>query len=345
MSTLIIIFIIVLGVSFVSSLLESMILSVSKAHIAVLEKAGRRSGGVLRKLKRSINRPLAAILTLNTVVNTIGAAAIGAQTYRVFGSEWVALSSALLTVLILVFGEVFPKTMGATHWKRISPAAGYVITGLMFILYPVVKLLESIQTVVSGKTPQKSITREEIVVLAEMGVSEGVLHGLEARIIENLLLLNEIRTEDIMTPRSVVEALQKDSTVADAMESDPPVRFTRIPVYGRDFDDLIGLVLRDRLVEKYHTGGRDLKIESLMGPIFAVPASKPIADLLDEFITRRDHLFEVVDEYGGTAGIVTLEDALETLLGAEIVDELDSVADMRAYAVDRWKQKHGRKGP
>lgn len=344
MTALILYFTLALSVSFLCSLTESVILSVSHAYIAVLEKGGLRSGRILRNLKQNINHPLAAILTFNTVANVIGAAAVGAQTYRVFGSEWVAMSSALLTVMILVFSEVLPKALGAAHWKRIAPAAGYVITGLIYLSYPAVVLLESFTRFLSQKTAQKSITREEILALAEMGVSEGVLRGMEARVIENLLLLNEIRTEDILTPRSVVVALQKDQTVAEAMETYPPVRFTRIPVYGRDIDDLIGLVLHDRLIEKYYTGGRDMKVESLMGPIYAVPSSKLIADLLDEFINRREHLFEVVDEYGGTAGIVTLEDALETLLGVEIVDEFDSVEDMRAYAVERWRRKSQERG-
>ena len=344
MTALILYFLIVLSVSFLCSLTESVILSVSHTYIAVLVKDGHRSGRILRNLKRNINHPLAAILTFNTVANTIGAAAVGAQTYRVSGSEWVALSSALLTVMILVFSEVLPKTLGAAHWKRIAPAAGYVITGLIFHSYPVVLLLESIPRFLTRKSPQKSVTREEIIVLAEMGVSEGVLRGMEARIIENLFLLNEIRTEDILTPRSVIVALQKDQTVAEAVETKPPIHFTRIPVYERDLDDLIGLVLHDLLFEKYYGGERDLKVESLMGPIYAVPASKPIAELLDEFINRREHLFEVVDEYGGTAGIVTLEDALETLLGVEIVDEFDSVEDMRAYAVERWRRKSQERG-
>lgn len=344
MTALILCFTLTLLVSFLCSLSESVILSVSHVYIAVLEKSGRRSGRILRNLKRNINHPLTAILTFNTIANTIGAAVVGAQTYHVFGSELVALSSALLTVMILVFSEVLPKTLGVVHWKRIAPAMGYIITGLIYLSYPVVLLLESLPRLLSRKTMQKSITREEILMLAELGLSEGVLRGIEARIIENLLLTNEIRTEDILTPRSVVAALQKDQTVAEFMEKGPPIRFTRIPVYDRDLDDLIGFVLHDRLIEKYYTGGRDMKVESLMGPIYAVPASKPIADLLDEFIHRREHLFEVVDEYGGTAGIVTLEDVLETLLGVEIVDELDTVEDMRAYAVERWRQKRQERG-
>jgi len=290
-------------------------------------------------MKRKINTPLAAILTFNTIANTVGAAAVGAQAYQVFGSRWTAVVSALLTVMILVFSEVLPKTLGAMHWKKLAPAAAYIITGLIFLAYPMVRLLEALSHRISSHAPSGSISREEIIVLAEAAAHDGVLQKKEAQIIENLLLLSEIRTQDILTPRSVIVALQKDQTVAEAMEMDPPIRVTRIPVYNRGLDDVIGLVLHDRLLEAYYTGEKDAKIETLMGPIHAVPESKPITDLLDEFIERREHLFEVVDEYGGTAGIVTLEDAVETLLGVEIVDEFDSVEDMRAYAVEKWRKR------
>jgi CBS domain containing-hemolysin-like protein len=290
-------------------------------------------------MKRKINYPLSAILTFNTIANTIGAAAVGAQAYQVFGSQWTAVVSAILTLMILVFSEVIPKTLGAMYWKKLAPAAAYIITGLIFLAYPMVHLLEALSRVISRHGSPSPISREEIIVLAETASHDGVLQKNEAQIIENLLLLSEIRTTDILTPRSVIVALQKDQTVAEAMEMDPPIRFTRIPVYNHGLDDVMGLVLYDHILQAYYTGRGDARIETLMGPIHAVPESKPIADLLDEFIERREHLFEVVDEYGGTAGIVTLEDVLETLLGVEIVDEFDSVADMREYAVEKWRKR------
>ena len=326
-------------VFFLCSLLESVMLSVSHAYIALLVKKGTRSGVILRKLKLNINRPLAAILIFSTISSTVGAMGVGAQVYKLFGSQWIALSSALLTMLTLVFSELLPKTLGAGHWKRIAPFAAYFISGMIFSTYPLVHFLEKISHALSRKTPQFNLTREEIVVLAELAANEGIILKKEAQIIENLLLLNEIQTADILTPRSVITALQKDLTVAEAMLTTPPLRFTRIPVYNKGLDDVIGLVLHDRILIANYTGQSDARIETLMGPIHAVPESKPLADLLEEFINRREHLFEVVDEYGGTAGIVTLEDVLETLLGVEIVDEFDSVDDMRAYAVERWHQK------
>ncbi len=344
MTTLILYVFVSTAVYFMCSLLESVLLSTTHAHIALMIKKGYRSGAVLARLKRSINRPLAAILVFNTIAGTVGAMGVGAETYKLFGSEWIALSSGVLTITTLVVSELLPKTIGAAYWKKLAPVAAYAISGLIFAVYPLVLILEWVPRLVSRDAPSKHITREEIIVQAEMGLAEKVLSPMEARIIENLMLLNEIRTEDILTPRSVITAIQKDLTVAEAMESIPTPRFTRIPVYNNGLDDVMGLVLYDRLREAYQTGRRDVAVASLMGPIYAVPASKPIADLLDEFIARREHLFEVVDEYGGTAGIVTLEDALETLLGVEIVDEFDSVDDMRAFAVERWRQKRLERG-
>ncbi|MFA6471184.1 MAG: hemolysin family protein [Candidatus Latescibacterota bacterium] len=339
MTVLFLYFILSLIIVFCCSFLESVILSVTNSYAVLLMKKGRKSGKILRNMKRRINHPLAAILTFNTIGEIVGAAAVGAQTYHVFGSTWVAFSSAVMTICILFFGELVPKTLGASHWKKAAPFAAYLITFLIYLAYPVVIILELVSRILSHKSTQTPVSREEIIVLAENAASEGVLLKKEARIIENLLLLSEIRTEDILTPRSVIAALQKDMTVSEAMSLKPPIQFTRIPVYNRGLDDVIGLVHRYKLIEVYCLQKGDTTIEELMGPIYAVPESKPIADLLDEFIDRREHLFEVVDEYGGTAGIVTLEDVLETLLGVEIVDEFDSVEDMQAYAIEKWKQR------
>jgi CBS domain containing-hemolysin-like protein len=338
MLALLIYFFLALAIVFFCSFLESVILSVSYSYAGLLMKTGRKSGRILRTMKKRINHPLAAILTFNTIGEIVGAAAVGAQTYVVFGSRLVAISSAVMTVCILVIGELIPKTLGAAHWKKAAPFAAYAILGLMYIAYPAVIVSEAISRVISRKQAPP-ISREEIIVLAENAANEGILLKKEAQIIENLLLLSEIRTVDILTPRSVISALQKDQTVDEAMSLKPPIRFTRIPVYNKGLDDVMGLILHDKLMEAFCSGKGDTLVGDLMGPIYAVPESKTIADLLDEFINRREHLFEVVDEYGGTAGIVTLEDVLETLLGVEIVDEFDSVDDMRAYALEKWRQK------
>ena len=329
-------------VSFLCSLLESVILSVSNAYIALLIKEGKRYGHILRKMKKNIDHPLAAILTLNTVANTVGAAGVGAQTFYIFGNKWVAVSSATLTVCILVFSEIIPKTIGAAYWRKIAPFTAYLLKGLIVVLYPVVRTLEAISGFVSSGHSHSNITREEMIVLAEIGENEGILLQKEAQIIQNLLLFREIRTGDILTPRAVILTFQKDQTIGEVFDEHSPLRFSRIPVYDTTRDDIKGVVFKNELVEAYYTGKKNDKIESLVKPLHAVPESKSIADLLDEFINLRKHMFLVIDEYGGNAGIVTLEDVIETLLGVEIIDELDHIEDMRAFALERWKRR--RKG-
>ena len=327
-----------LGISFVCSLLESVILSVSHAHIAVMVKEGKSAGRLLRDLKRDIEHPLAAILTLNTVANTLGAAGVGAQAYRVLGSTWVAISSGMLTLCILVFSEIIPKTLGATYWKRLSPITAYLLRVMIVLLYPVVRALEAVSHLIGARRDHSRITREELLVLAEIAEHDGALLHEETRIIRNLLLLREVSARDVLTPRSVMLAFDAGETVGAVMAEHAPLRFSRIPVFGENRDDIRGVVFRTDLMEAMHDDRRDEPVGSLVQSLHAVPDTKPIADLLDEFIARREHMFLVVDEYGGTAGIVTLEDAIESLLGVEIVDELDSVVDMRAYALERWKR-------
>ncbi len=329
-----------LVVSFTCSLLESVILSTTHAYIGLLVKEGRHSGAMLRRMKKNIDHPLAAILTLNTVANTIGAAGVGAQVFHLFGSQWVALASALLTLSILVFSEIIPKTIGAAYWKQVAPYAAYVLRALILLLYPFVRILQGISRLISkGGGGQGHITREELIVMAEVGERAGVLLPKETRIIENLLLLGELFTGDILTPRSVLLAVKIDSTIGEVVERHTPIRFSRIPVIGDSMDDIRGVILKDELIEAHSSGRSDETVEQIIHPLHAVPDSKTISDLLDEFINRREHIFLVIDEYGGTAGIVTLEDVIETLLGVEIMDEFDYIEDMRAYALERWKKR------
>jgi CBS domain containing-hemolysin-like protein len=340
MIALLLYFLLAVLLSFLCSILEAVLLSVSHAHIELLIRDGQRSGRILKNLKERVNRPLAAILTVNTVANTVGAAGVGAQALVVFGSGWVALASGLLTFTILVFSEVIPKTLGAANWKRLAPFTAYTTTGLIVLCYPMVLFLRAVSRIVAGKGGAGArVTRRELSALAGIGADEGTLMGKEKRVIQNLLRLKYIRAGDVMTPRSVMTALPRDLTVAQAMEQRDQLKFSRIPIYEENIDRVTGLVLRIHILEARSAGRGEQTMEQLAQPIHAVPESKSIAGTLDEFIKRREHLFLVVDEYGGTEGIVTLEDAIETLLGVEIVDEFDSVDDMRQYALDRWEKK------
>ena len=334
---LILYFLLALGASFLCSLLESVLLSVPPAYVNILEKRNPSAGSLLKRFKSDIDRPLSAILTLNTVAHTVGAAGVGAQVLKLWGDKYVALASAVLTLLILVLSEIIPKTLGAGHCKSLAPMVSYAIWGLIRILYPVVIALEAISDMFSPKGAKGHISREEMMATAELGLNQGTLLSQENRVIQNLLCLKNIRAKDILTPRSVLLAFQQDKSIAEVVRTNTPVPFSRIPIYGKDLDDITGFVLRYKMLQGFSQGHATDKLKTLAVEIYAVPDTKSVAATLDEFIKRREHIFLVVDEYGGTAGIITLEDTIETLLGVEIVDEFDTVEDMRKYAITQYQ--------
>jgi CBS domain containing-hemolysin-like protein len=339
MKALILYLLLAVGWTFVSSILESVILSVTPAYVGLQVKNGTRSGALLKRLKDRIDRSLAAILTLNTIAQMVGAAGVGAQVLHLYGDKGLALGSALLTVLMLVVAEIVPKTLGAVYWKRLAPPVAYAVRVLIVITYPLVVFLERLSHLLAAGSEHGGVTREEMVVLAELGESEGQLHHHETRIISNLLRLHDIRVGDILTPRAVVEGLRKNLTVDEAIRSPAPRRFSRIPVYTDDLDDISGYVIRGELFDAFTKGEGDKPLEALSHPVHVVPESRSVRAVLQDFIERKEHLFLVVDEYGGTAGLVTLEDSIETLLGLEIVDELDNVEDLRKWARELWEKR------
>ena len=339
MNTLFFYFFLALGVSFLCSLLESIILSITHSHVAVLAKTGSKAGRLLENMKENINKPLAAILTVNTVANVVGAAGVGAQAMKLFGSEWVAILSGLLTLCILVFSEIIPKTLGTVYWRSLAGPAVYMITGLIYLTYPFAFLSNYFSKIFTSANHQQKVSRQEVVAMAEMGEDEGSIREKESDIIENLLNLNDVVAEDVMTPRSVVFALQKDSTVGDVVEEHTPIAFSRIPIFNKDMDDIMGFIHRYDLVNKQAEDQFHIKMKDILEPIHTVKQEDSIASILDEFVRRRQQIFMVIDEFGTTTGLITLEDAIETLLGVEIVDEHDSVVDMRKLATEKFRRK------
>jgi CBS domain containing-hemolysin-like protein len=327
-----------LGVSFLCSLTESGLLSLSRSRIAALVKDGRPSGPMLERMKDNIERPLAAILTLNTVAHTIGAAGVGAEAYVIFGSGWVAVTSAILTVLILVFSEIIPKTLGVVYAGRLASFTAYTIRGMIYLTYPLVVVFQALSGLL-GRGHEQKLTREEFAVIAELGQTEGALREKEYRVIRNVLRLRRVRVREVMTPRTVVFMLHRDLTVQEAIDQHGPLRFARMPVYGDGPDDVVGVVFRHALNTAMQEGHGEFPLHEVAGPIHAVPQDAALDQVLDQFIHRKEQFFLAVDEYGGTAGIITLEDTIETLLGAEIVDETDQVEDMRALAGRLFQNK------
>ena len=337
MSLLVAYFLLAIGVSFLCSLLEAVILSVTHSQIGMLVKTNPKQGKMLQKLKDDINRPLAAILTLNTISHTLGAAGMGAQVLYLYGSGAVAIASAVLTFCILVFSEILPKTIGAYFCRSLAIPSAYLIRFLMVIAFPFVWLSNTLSKRISSK--EDKVSREEIAAMAEMGEDEGSIDEQESDIIENLFRLKEIQIEDILTPRSVIYAFEDTQTVGKIMDSTEDIIFSRIPVFNDNIDNIIGMVYKDNLLETMADDYFEKTMSELIEPVEQVYEKESVETVLNKFIKNRSHMFIVKDEFGGTTGIVTLEDCIETLLGVEIMDESDEVADMRKLAKDQQRQK------
>jgi len=332
MALLLVYFSIALGFSFLCSLLEAVLLSVPRTHIRVLIERGDATGARLERMKDDIDQPLAAILTLNTFAHTLGAAGVGAQAAAIWGSASVGVVSFVLTILVLVLSEIIPKTLGAVHAKGLAPFASVAIVWLIVVLWPVVWGCNLVSRILSRSDQSvPSISREEVSNLAQMAYDEGVIDAGELSIVRNMVALRGIRVEDVMTPRAVVFSYGADETVGEVLAR-PPSRFARIPIVEGSLDATIGVVHRREVFQAGSEGRTGVSMRELARPVHAVPETATLPSVLRSFLDRNEHLFLAVDEYGGGAGIVTLEDTIETLLGAEIVDETDAETDMRELA-------------
>lgn len=336
MTLIIVVSIVILAVSFLCSMLEAVFLSVTPSFVAMAVRDQKRSGKLMEHLKENIDRPISAILTLNTVSHTIGAAVVGALVQREYGDEFVTITSILLTIAILFLSEIIPKVIGATYWKELAPFTAYTVQLLIFLVYPLVRISEFIGKLFT-RPDEIVMTREEMVANAELGVEEGTLQKKESNVIKNLLMLDKLFVSDIMTPRSVMFALEAEETVEEVAQKFKPIRFSRIPVYDSNLDNIIGLTHRYKILEALSSDQHTLKIRNITLEINTVPERMTVAAVIDLFVKRKEHLALAVDEYGIVTGLVTLEDAIETLLGVEIVDEFDNITDMRQYALEQWQ--------
>jgi len=318
--------------------MEAVMLSVTPVYVRAIVKKKKTYGALLKSLKSQVNRPLSAILTLNTFANMVGAAGVGAQVHTLFGSSYVTLASIFLTLVILIVSEIIPKTIGANYWRSLAPVVTYLVSVLIVALYPAVWFSEKLNRILLRKKIA-TITREDMIVTAEVGASEGTIGQKESRVIKNLLMLDTIKVSEIMTPRSVTLAFDKKITIKEVMKTDQPIRFSRVPLYEGSLDQIEGFIHRYKILEAYSHDLFDIQLGEYMKPIHSIPDQISVAAVLDQFIKRKEHIFIAVDSYGVLTGLVTLEDAVETLLGVEIVDEFDSVADMRQYALERWKNR------
>lgn len=336
-----------IGLSFVCSMAESVLLSMTPSYIADVQESNPQKAKMLKRLKQdSVDQSLAAILTLNTIANTLGSIGAGAQATIVFGSAWFGLFSALMTLAILTFSEIIPKTLGTVYWRQLSGPVAYFVRGIIILLYPLIWLSERLtKLLVRGKEPDV-FSRREFSALASIGEEAGQIDPLEARIIRNLLAFGAIKVEDIMTPRSVMLAFEQNKTVAEVMADRPKLTFSRLPIYDGDLDNITGFVLKtDMLLAKVNHAMHKPLIQFERDISFVFSKMK-LFDLLELMLKNRIHIAITVGEYGEVKGLVTLEDVFETLLGLEIVDEIDRVEDMQALArqmMDRRVERLGMK--
>ncbi|WP_428820085.1 hemolysin family protein [Microbulbifer sp. MCCC 1A16149] len=346
MVLLIVYVLIALGFSFLCSIAESVILSVTRPYVSLMEREGHKSGRLLRKLKDDINAPLAAILTLNTVAHTVGAAGAGAQAAAVFGNHYLGIASAILTLLILVFSEIIPKTLGAVYWRQLAPVTAYGLRYLVIVLKPFVWLSNWLTRGLAHGPTLTGFSREEFAVMAEIGEAEGQLERHESSILHNLFFtLRDHTVREVMTPRTVVYSLSQELTIEQAYEPVEKSRFSRIPVYEKDDPDLVvGFVLKQDLLQAYARGERDESLRSLRRDLLMLPETAAIYQVFHKMLSRRIQISAVVDEYGSLEGLVTLEDILETLLGEEIVDEADKTPDRQELAKRLWRWRSKRYG-
>ncbi|MFK8049252.1 MAG: CNNM domain-containing protein [Halioglobus sp.] len=338
MTLLIVYLFVAIGVSFLCSILEAVLLSIRPSYLEGLIIERPKAGNLVKTVKDRIDESLSSILILNTFAHTMGAAGVGAQALRVFGAQWETVIAVSLTLVILFFSEIIPKTLGATFWRRLAVPSAFVIVWLVRLVYPLVWMSTRLTKMFSdGK--EDEITREEIIALASLGHKGGALVSRENEYLTNLLGLREIRTEKILTPRTVVHMLDENLSVTDALDHPQTLQFTRIPIYAGDGDNITGKVIRVELFEAERRGQGSEPIRNIAREIIRVSEKLPVQKLLDLFIKNHVQLFLVEDEFGQTAGIVTLEDAIETLLGREIVDESDTVEDMQEMARDKYRDR------
>lgn len=330
---------IAIGFSFLCSMLEAGLLSTPTSYIETKAQSGTRPARWFQKAKEDVDEPIAAILTLNTFAHTVGAAGAGAQAVGVFGSEWAAIITVILTLLILVLSEIIPKTLGAVYWKQLFTFNAVAIQVLVILLYPAVWAFRALTRLITPQEKQLTVTRAEIEMMAHISAEEGSLEEKENRILKNLLQLTNVHVGDIMTPRTVVLAFQQDLTVNEVINGKKAIPYSRLPVYRENIDDVVGFVLRHEVLKLAAEDRDTVTLKEIMRPIHPVPEMLAVTKVLDEFTARKAHIFLVIDEYGGTAGIITMEDAVETLLGVEITDESDVVADLRQLAQQRAERQ------
>lgn len=329
-------------VSSICSVLEATILSTPITFINTLEQQGAKGAARLKKLKTDIDRPISAILVINTIANTVGASLVGAEAAKLFASTGVGVISGVFTFCILVFSEIIPKTIGSNYWRSLAVPASSIIQFLIYITFPIVWLVEKFTRFITDDSAP-AVSREEVVAMVSTGAEEGVLEKEENKMIQNLLKLDDVTAHEIMTPSSVVTMAESSQTIREFYNSDDFAKFSRIPLYEEENDDYItGYVLKQEILEKLAQDKFNIKLKDLARPILSFREDESVSNIWEKLLENKEHISVIIDEYGSMRGIVTMEDVIETMLGFEIVDEKDEVVDMQELAKEQWQQVQNR---
>lgn len=346
MGTLIFFFVVSIVFSFLCSIWEAVILSITPSYVSRMQRERPHIGKRLNNLKEDIDRPLSAILTLNTVAHTAGAIGVGVQAGKLYGTHhldlyfveltYESLVAGLMTLAILILSEIIPKTLGANYWKKLAAFTVRSLAVLIIVLAPFVWMSNWITRLIKSDKNRSVFSRADFAAMADAGLKSGALHNEEKSIIQNLLRLDNLKVSNIMTPRSVVLTINENLKLSEVYKEIKPLQFSRIPVFENESDNITGLVLKDNILENLADDKHSRIASEIKRDILFVEDSMPVAKLMDTLILQHQHLAMVADEFGTVVGLVTMEDVFETLLGMEIVDETDKVEDLQKHAREKW---------
>ncbi len=326
-----------LALSFLCSILEAVLLSTPMSFISMKENEGNKTATLMKRYKNNVDRPVGAILSLNTIAHTIGSAGVGAESIKIFGEEYFGLISAILTLLILVLSEIIPKTIGASYWRSLAMTSTKIIRVLIFITYPLVLLSEVITKIFTPKNHQVSVSREEVSAMVDVGTTEGIFRESESKIIKSCIHLAGVKAREIMTPSIVVETANTNLTIKEFYDQQT-WNFSRIPVYDTNKDYIVGYVLKDMVLKALSDDKFDTKLSDMVRSILSFNEDDSVYQIWEKMLEKREHISIIVDEYGCLRGVVSMEDIIETMTGVEIVDEDDVAVDMQAFAKEKSRR-------
>lgn len=332
-------------ISFLCSILESVLMSTPLSYITMMKEKGSKSADRFMEYKTEIDRPIAAILSLNTIANTIGAAGVGRQATLIFGSAWFGLISAITTILILIFAEIVPKTIGTTYCKNLMKFTSRAISILIVIMYPFVWVIQFISGMIAKEEDESAVSREEVSAMANIGAEEGVIDSSENKVIQNIMKLDNVKAFDAMTPRIVATIAQENMTLKNFYKNDTYLHYSRIPVYSDSPEYITGYILLSDALEGLADDNFDMRLKDLKRPISFFNEETSLGDIWEALLKKKEQMALIIDDYGCFQGIVTLEDIIETILGLEIIDENDQFTDMQQYARERWEKRQKRYRP